>query len=107
MLGIGWSEILIILVIALVVLGPEKLPELARLVAKLMRDLREVTEDVRIQLDQATRDVRGITDNDFLKSDDPQVADHYPHSLEHQETEDKPEPQDETPPGTPSDPQKP
>lgn len=40
MFGIGWSEILIILVIALLVLGPAKLPEIAKGLGKGLRDFR-------------------------------------------------------------------
>ncbi len=41
MFGIGGSEILVILVIALLFLGPDKLPEAAKTISKTVRDLKK------------------------------------------------------------------
>lgn len=41
MFGIGWTEILVILVIALLVLGPTKLPDIARGLGKGLREFRK------------------------------------------------------------------
>ncbi len=51
MFGMGWFEILVILVLALVVLGPEKLPGIARTAGKMMRQLRRATSDLRQAID--------------------------------------------------------
>lgn len=40
MFGIGWTEVLIILVVALLVLGPTKLPEIAKALGKGIREFR-------------------------------------------------------------------
>jgi TatA/E family protein of Tat protein translocase len=47
MFGIGMSEMLIILVVALLVFGPQKLPEVAKMVAKGLRELRKASDDLR------------------------------------------------------------
>lgn len=47
MFGIGAGELLVLFVIALVVLGPERLPSLARDVGKVMNDLRRTSDDLR------------------------------------------------------------
>lgn len=47
MFGIGFTELIVIAVIALVVLGPDRLPEMARVVGKAMRDLRETGREMR------------------------------------------------------------
>lgn len=39
--SIGFGELILILVVAAVVLGPEKLPELAKQAGKAVRDLRQ------------------------------------------------------------------
>lgn len=45
MFDIGFSEIVLIAVIAIVVLGPERLPELGRHIGKAMRMWRGVKDD--------------------------------------------------------------
>jgi len=46
-MSIGGSEILVLLVIGLIVLGPERLPKVARTVARMYRELRRYADDVR------------------------------------------------------------
>ncbi len=52
--GIGPLELVVILILALIFLGPEELPVVARKMAKLLRDLQalstELTEQVREEL---------------------------------------------------------
>jgi sec-independent protein translocase protein TatB len=47
MFGLSFGEILIILVVALLILGPERLPKVARTVGKGLRDLRRTTGSIR------------------------------------------------------------
>lgn len=47
MFGIGTAEILIILCIALVVLGPKELPKVARTVGRGIRELQRARDDLR------------------------------------------------------------
>lgn len=49
MFGIGFTELLIILVIALVVVGPERLPGLARQLGSFVREIRKMYDQVREQ----------------------------------------------------------
>jgi sec-independent protein translocase protein TatB len=51
--GIGPSELLVILVIALLVLGPKRLPELARSLGKALGEFRRATSDISTELDNA------------------------------------------------------
>ena len=47
MFNIGSGELALILVVALLVLGPKRLPELARGLGKFMREFRRQTDEVR------------------------------------------------------------
>jgi Tat protein translocase TatB subunit len=47
MLNIGPQELLLILVIALVVVGPQRLPSLGRSIGKALREIRKAQDDVR------------------------------------------------------------
>jgi TatA/E family protein of Tat protein translocase len=47
MFGIGPQELLLILVIALVVVGPRKLPEIGRSLGKGLREVRKAQDEVR------------------------------------------------------------
>ena len=43
--GLGFWEIVLILLVALIVLGPNKLPDIARTLGKTLRSLRKATSD--------------------------------------------------------------
>lgn len=51
MFGIGMPELLIIMVIALIVIGPSKLPDLARGLAKGLAEFRKATQEIKESLD--------------------------------------------------------
>ncbi|MBI5068986.1 MAG: twin-arginine translocase TatA/TatE family subunit [Deltaproteobacteria bacterium] len=51
MFGLGFGEILIILVLALLLLGPAKLPEAAKQLGKGLRDFRKATDDLKQQFE--------------------------------------------------------
>ncbi len=56
MFGLGTWEILLILVAALVFIGPDKLPKVAKTIGKGMRQVRSAMSDVDHQVRQAGRD---------------------------------------------------
>jgi TatA/E family protein of Tat protein translocase len=51
--GIGPTELIVILVIALLVLGPKRLPELARSLGRGLAEFRRATADVTSEFDNA------------------------------------------------------
>jgi sec-independent protein translocase protein TatB len=68
-MDIGWGEILIILIVALVVVGPEKLPSYARKGARLVRNIQKVTTNLTGQISKAINldDEEGGKASDFKK----------------------------------------
>jgi sec-independent protein translocase protein TatA len=48
--GVGLGEVLLILIIALVIWGPKRLPEIARTMGKTVRTLRKATSDLTTQI---------------------------------------------------------
>ena len=51
MFGIGFQEILVILVVALIVIGPKKLPEVAKALGRAYREFVRASTEVKNYLD--------------------------------------------------------
>ena len=56
MFGIGGQELLFILVLALIVLGPSKLPEIAKTLGKVMGEFNRATSDLKREIDLAAEE---------------------------------------------------
>ena len=50
--NIGTAELMLIFVIALIVVGPRRLPEVARGLGKIVNDLREMSQEFTAQMTQ-------------------------------------------------------
>jgi Tat protein translocase TatB subunit len=85
MFGIGMPELLVILVIALIFIGPKKLPDLARALGKGMAEFRKATSQIKANLDiedeatgmdeEPADSVSGVLAGDSDQADEPQVED--------------------------------
>lgn len=81
MFGIGMPELIIILAVALIVIGPKKLPDLAKSLGRAFNEFRKATQELKasIDLDDGLKDVKKSFDD--LHSDlrqgvsDPKPAD--------------------------------
>jgi Tat protein translocase TatB subunit len=68
--SIGFPELLLILVVALLVFGPKKLPEIAKMLGKTLHDFRKTINDAKAtiqeEIDKAdiTKDLKEM-DNDI------------------------------------------
>jgi len=59
MFGIGLPELILILGIALIVVGPDKLPEMAKSIAKVMLDLKKTASALKESLNEEMKDELG------------------------------------------------
>jgi Tat protein translocase TatB subunit len=60
MFGIGFPELIVIMVLALIVIGPSKLPDLARALGKGMAEFRKATQEMKdnLALDEGIKEVQ-------------------------------------------------
>ena len=93
MFGIGLPELIVIMALALIVVGPDKLPDLARSVAKGILELKKTAntlkesltedgnplDDIKPELEKAakalTSDVIGVTDDTWKETDHKKIYD--------------------------------
>ena len=61
--GIGWMEMLVIGLVALIVVGPERLPQAARIIGKLIgylsRQWKNIQQEIRQPLEGELSDIKG------------------------------------------------
>lgn len=78
MFGIGLPEMIIILVVALLVVGPSKLPELARTLGKAFTEFRRMADEVKETFEdevikeekEITTDATGDTKSEEIHQDE-------------------------------------
>lgn len=58
MFGIGFPELLLIAVIALVVIGPKRLPDLARALGRGFAEFRRATDELKQTFEEESRSAR-------------------------------------------------
>lgn len=56
MFGIGMTELVVIMVVALIVFGPTRLPELARSLGRAMSEFRRASTDIRQTFNEAVQE---------------------------------------------------
>lgn len=69
MFGIGFQELLIIAIIALLIVGPKKLPDLAKTLGKGFSEFRRASEDITDDLKQAMQSDEESKNNPSSKTD--------------------------------------
>jgi sec-independent protein translocase protein TatB len=88
---IGPLEVILVAVIALIVFGPEKLPELARKVGKTAAELRrianEAKEEFRADIDLEEDEEPPRARRDGARSEEPHTAEPAPRSADRGEEE--------------------
>ena len=71
MFGIGMPELLLILALALIVLGPKKLPELAKALGKGLAEFRRATDEIKDEFRQMEREIDEPSTDVASKKDPP------------------------------------
>ncbi len=54
--NLGFSEILIIMIVALVIFGPNKLPELGRSMGQAIREFKKATQSITTEVTRVASD---------------------------------------------------
>ena len=70
-IGIGFSELMLLAVIVIIVVGPEELPSLLRTVGRYIGQVKRIASDFRAQVDEAIKDpmeeiqesIEGVSEN--------------------------------------------
>jgi Tat protein translocase TatB subunit len=85
MFGIGWPEMILIFIVALIAVGPKKLPELAKTLGKAMGELKKAGQELKDsigldeEIEQARRDaadaISGFQDAEANNSEDEMKSD--------------------------------
>lgn len=83
MFGMGMGEIVLIAIVALLFLGPEKLPDAAKTISKGIRDFRKQTRELQQiveddhEIGDAIRDIKSA-----LRGEEPEVAERRRRAIE-------------------------
>jgi sec-independent protein translocase protein TatB len=69
MFGIGLPEFILIMALALIVVGPEKLPDLAKTLAKQLMELKKTANDLKDSLQEELKEAeRASEESEQLKA---------------------------------------
>ena len=73
----GWSELLLILALALILFGPKRLPEIAEAMGKSIRKFKSATQnatdEVKREIDDVGREMKDLGND--IKDETPREAD--------------------------------
>ena len=82
--GVGGTELVVVFVVILVLFGPKRLPEIARMIGRTLDELRNASQDFKDQVMKIDDDVPNVSDSgedtykgDYGESDGMEDSDTY------------------------------
>jgi sec-independent protein translocase protein TatB len=69
MFGIGFTELLVIGVLALIILGPERLPQTARVIGQWMAQFRRAATDLKEEMEAEIRKTESLVEGRKITKD--------------------------------------
>ncbi len=82
MFGIGFQELILIMIVAIIVLGPKRLPEAARTLGKFFREFKSAVDEVK---ESVNTDLTSIVQEEKPKKKTEEIAEKS--ELKHTETD--------------------
>ncbi|MFP5518404.1 MAG: Sec-independent protein translocase protein TatB [Bdellovibrionia bacterium] len=82
MFGLGLSEIIVIAIIGLLVIGPDELPKLARNIGRLLNEIKRTSDDFSAEIKNQVKVVEDLDESQKLKSSNTKPAESKEEQLE-------------------------
>jgi TatA/E family protein of Tat protein translocase len=100
MFGIGMPELLLILAVALIVIGPKKLPDLARSLGKALGEFKKATTELKesIQIDSELKEVKQAFDQMNSPVESSRAKEAHPQTSDSDQPRPEEEPEGPPPP---------
>lgn len=74
MFGLGFAEVILIAVLALIFIGPKQLPDVARVIARLLNEWKRATSDFSRQFHDMRSDLHYNVENKTIHPPAPSAA---------------------------------
>jgi len=70
--GVGLPEVTVILVLALLIFGPKKLPELGKQLGKTLQSLKNASNEFQNELNKAVNEPEDTKTNNIIEKNEPE-----------------------------------